>query len=104
MANGKDLSSEQNISEVLAMLKQSVDADGAKSDAFDEVSPTNADSMTEDDLKQMLRMQYKAFCRMDFRGRPETHICFLFHDQKRIHNQQWNPDQGTLIKEKADPR
>ena len=60
MANGKDLSSEQNISEVLAMLKQSVDADGAKPDAFDEVSPTNADSMTEDDLKQMLRMQYMA--------------------------------------------
>ena len=58
MAKGKDLSSEQNISEVLAMLKQSVDTDGSDANDFEETPPTNAGSMSEEDLKQRLRMQY----------------------------------------------
>lgn len=60
MARGKDLSSEQNISEVLAMLKQSVDTGGSEMGTIDEIAIANPDGISEEDLKQKLRIQYMA--------------------------------------------
>ncbi len=56
MENNKDSAQNQNISEVLEMLKQSYSADSTPNESID--VPDTSSSMSDDDLKEMLRTQY----------------------------------------------
>ena len=61
MATGKDNAQEQNISEVLEMLKRSY-SESSESDAFTDASTVQNknDVISDEDLKKQLKMQYSA--------------------------------------------
>ena len=62
MAKDKDAAQEQNISQVLEMLKRSYSDDGENSatDAVQQIQNDDMSYMSDEDLKKQLRMQYSA--------------------------------------------
>lgn len=58
MENNKDSAQNQNISEVLEMLRQSYSGDSPSNNEID--APDTPEAMSADDLKEMLRTQYIA--------------------------------------------